>query len=282
MKVFFGCDITYNKKNTQMDGDIFVCRKLDAAQEKTVDDEIEKLTALNEKMLPKALQTVYSILLLAAVVCFVLITKTWENGTSLSDIYARSPWLFYATAGCTAVWVVFAVWMHKRAKKIAESDESTLLINHYNAVMENTLRALGAPPDCACIEILQVFYKNKNGKIKFQKQGYAHAMHPECYIYADESTVYFSDIRQSYAIPRSEITGIQKIKKRLSMFGWNKDTPHNKGAYKPYKIARGQGGTYCLRYYYALEILHGGEPYLLYFPPYELPVVERILQNQSI
>lgn len=34
MKVFFGIDITHNKKNTQFDGEVFLCEQVSADTEK--------------------------------------------------------------------------------------------------------------------------------------------------------------------------------------------------------------------------------------------------------
>lgn len=276
MKIFFGINITNNKKNTQIDGDAFLYRKSDEEQVKAIDAESEKLSVLYDKMVPKPLRVLYTIFLVATVVCCVLITKTWENSTHFSEVYAKFPWLFYVGGGCLVLWAIVAGSIRKHTKETAKSDETAIVINRYNAVMENALRALGAPPDCPQIETFLVYYKNKNGKIKLLKQGNALFLHSEYCIYADENALYFAVARQNYAIPRDEITRIRKIKKRTNMLGWIKDTPHNKGEYKTYKITRSNGDIYHLRYYYSLDILHNGETYELYFPPYELSVLTEL------
>ena len=46
------------------------------------------------------------------------------------------------------------------------------------------------------------------------------------------------------------------------------------GRYKAYKLGTNQYGNVSVKPYYALEILHNGQEFVLHFPCYELPVFE--------
>ena len=57
---------------------------------------------------------------------------------------------------------------------------------------------------------------------------------------------------------------------------WNKDTEYNKGKYVDYDIKRINEFDYKIRAYYSLDINREGETYKMYFPPYELDVIESL------
>lgn len=276
MKIFFGINVTESKTNNTLDGEVFVCQKVDEQEEERAQEELSKINDLNKKSAPMPLQILREVLLVAVLICVGSILSACLDGASIAGMYANAPWLFCIGGVCVVAWAVLSVWLRKHAKKIVESDEATLLVNRYDTLTKNALLTLGVPSDAARMDAFLIIYKNKNGRTKWQSWGIAQSCNTENYIFADKSTVYIADISQKFAIPRNEITGIRKIKKRTSMFGWNKEAPYNKREYKPYKITVGQVGEYHLRYYYSVDILHNGETYALFFPAYELETVQNL------
>lgn len=276
MKVFFGIDITHNKKNTQFDGEVFLCKQVSEDTEKILDSEAEAMHNISDKATPRPLRIAYMVFMLAAVFCGILILKAWGDFT-FAEIYQKMPFAFYIGVGSAVLWGITYILIRKRAKSVMESDETTLAVNHADTIAKNALSALGVPPNTPCTDLLLTYYKNRNGKIRFPSSAFDNA---ELYVFSENGTLYLADCYKKYGIPLAEIQGIQTVNKRIRMNSWNKETPYNKGEYKPYKIQMNQG-EYFVKPYYALEILHGGETYQLYFPPYELPVFEQLLQKQG-
>lgn len=277
MKVFFGIDITHNKKNTQFDGEVFLCEQVSADTEKILDSEMEAMHKISDKATPRPLRIAYMVFMLVAVFCMVLILKAWGDFT-FAEIFQKMPFAFYLGIGSAVLWGLTYILIRKRAKTVLESDEAVLAMNRSDTIAKNALSTLGVPPTAPQTDILLSGYKNRNGKILIPAQTFDNA---ELYVFAENGTLYLADCYKKYGIPLAEIRGIQTVDKRIRMNQWNKETPYNQEPYKAYKIRQDQG-QYFVKPYYALEILHGGETYLLYFPPYELPVFEQILQNQSI
>lgn len=277
MKVFFGIDITHNKKNTRFDGEVFLCEQVSEDTETILDGEAETLNKISDKATPRPLRIAYMVFMLVAVFCLVLILKAWGNLT-FAEVFQKFSFAFYLGIGCAVLWGITYILIRKRAKTILESDEAVLAMNHFDAIVKSALSALGIPPTALQADVLLSGYKNRNGKIMIPAQTFDNA---ELYIFTENDTLYLADCYKKYGIPLAEIRGIQTIRKRIRMNQWNKETPYNKEPYKTYKIRQDQG-QYFVKPYYALEILHDCETYLLYFPPYELPVFEQILQNQSI
>jgi len=199
----------------------------------------------------------------------------------MATIYANAPFLFYVGGIGAVVWIALTVLARKKAKAVMESDEATLIINRSNTIAENALSALGIPPNALETDFLISRYKNKGDKISLKAWGAAQFGNAQLFAYTENGILYLADVVQNFAVPIAAMKSIRKIKKRVAMDSWNKDTPHNKGEYKQYKISLGQSGEYLLRYYYALSIMHNGEVYELYFPPYELETMQKLTGLQA-
>lgn len=282
MKVFFGYNMTENRKNEHFDGEIFLCDRVNDAQKKTLDAEMDNLEALgNKAQLPQPLRILITLCALCTVICLGVILRSWGNNISIATLYARMPLLFYIGGICAIIWIALTVLSRKKAKTVMESDEAVLTINHSNAIAENILSALGVPPNTPRVDFFAARYKSKGDKISIKAWGIAQFCNAELFAYTENGMLYLADVFQKFAVPLTEATGIRKIKKHVTMDRWNKDISHNKGEYKQYRLTKGQHGEYHMRYYYALCILHNGETYELYFPPYELDILQKLTGLQA-
>ena len=72
----------------------------------------------------------------------------------------------------------------------------------------------------------------------------------------------------------TSLKGIQTVKKTALFHGWNKELPPTDKSFKPYRVAINQYESITCKPYYILEAEIGSETWGLYFPGYELPVVE--------
>lgn len=166
MKVFFGIDITHNKKNTQFDGEVFLCKQVSEDTEKILDSEAEAMHKISDKATPRPLRIAYMVFMLVAVFCGVPILKAWGDLT-FAEIFQKMPFAFYIGIGSAVLWGITYILIRKRAKSVMESDETVLAINHSDAIAKNALSTLGVPHNAPRADILLTYYKNRNGKIHF-------------------------------------------------------------------------------------------------------------------
>lgn len=278
MKLFFGVNRTHNKTNTQTDGEIFICERPSESQTDLMDKSYENLTEIDKKArLPRAVNLLRIISGYIFLIGTVVLIRSIESKEDFILLLEKLPWLLAVVVTMGILWGVLTWAARKKAKAIMESDESKMLVDRYDSVMQNALSALGVPPTAKTVDCFCLCYTIKaSGKIKILPMGAAQFSNVALHAFMESGVLYIADPYQKYAVPRSEITAIKLIKKHTTMNSWNKETPFNKGEYKPFKIARDNNGVYRLRRYYALEILHNGEVYLLYFPPYELSVFSEL------
>lgn len=274
MKFFLGVNRTHDKMNTQTDGEIFICERPTEAQTDLMDKSYETLTEIDKTaQLPRAVNLVRVFSGYAFLICAVVLIRSIESKEDFILLFEKSPWLLVVVVAAGILFWGLTWAARKKAKTIIESDESKMLIDRYDAAMQTALSALGVPPTAKTVDCFCSCYKiKKSGKIKILPMGAAQFSNVTLQAFTENGVLYIADPYQKYAVPLSEITAIKMINKRTTMNGWNKKTPFNKGEYKPFKIMRDNNGVYHLRQYYAMEILHNGEVYLLYFPPYELSV----------
>lgn len=274
MKLFYGINISKHKANTELDGEVFICERTSDAQTDLMDKSYENLTEIDKKAkLPRPVRLLqYACGYLSLIIAFIALQSV-ETKEDFLQLLAKWPWLFAVTIILVVVWGILTYMSLKKSKSVYESDESKMLYDRHDSAIKNAVSALGVPPTAKHIDCLLAFYKvTKSGEIKikpnfsarFSNLAYIHA-------FAENGILYLANPHLKHAIPLSEIKAIKAINKRTTMNGWNKETPFNKGEYKPYKIMLDNRGVFHLRRYYALEIIHNGEVYLLYFPPYELP-----------
>ena len=74
----------------------------------------------------------------------------------------------------------------------------------------------------------------------------------------------------------ASLCAIRTIWKSIAVPTWNKETELGKGCYKEYKLTVDKYQCVHMKKYYILEFEQNGETWGIYFPQYELPVVETL------
>jgi len=74
----------------------------------------------------------------------------------------------------------------------------------------------------------------------------------------------------------AELKGIKTVNKRIGIISWNKEEDPRKGEYKKYKMTVNDMGNVFFKPYHILEIERDGQSFGLYFPCYELEVLEEL------
>lgn len=99
----------------------------------------------------------------------------------------------------------------------------------------------------------------------------------ECYLFQNESKIFLADITMVLGFKKSDFVKIEKITKKVTSQGWNKDSAINSEKYKKYKLTQNQYGTVFYKYHYSLQITHEGTIYEILIPPYEIATISKLL-----
>lgn len=272
MLPFWGINLTQNKKNEQVNG-----RELIIATVKQVSDTDElqdKAEALEQKSkLPLGWRILRMICGFAAAVLIVGILRAAAD-VGLEQAYANAAWLIWLGVACAVAYVVLTVWGNKRYKKVIDSDEVLLLEAQAEARDNAAYSELGVPENAPCVDVFGFQYKEKNGKVAVMGSGVFEFVNICARMYVKEGELCIADTESVYAFPLDSLRGIQTVKKRTSFIGWHKELPPTHESFKPYRLAVNQYEAVMCKPYYILEAEVRGQVWGVYFPCYELPVIE--------
>ena len=276
MKPFLGIDLTTNKKNKQQIGDEFLIQQPSLALSESLDSSFEHADETIEKSkIPLPFRIVQYVSGFAAL---LIVSGIMRADVSFAEGYQNAPGLFWAAPICAVIWLLLWLWSRQKSKTVLGEDESTLAFSNLDNSAAAVFEDLSVPDSAKDVDILSFFYKLKDGNIKVVTKGTqtAQCFNPAFEIFSDTENLYLANLEGKYAFPLNSITTIHTIKKRISIIGWNKEEPFNKGVYKPYKLTANNYGSVFCKCYHILEINYQGETYGIYFPSYELPVFEEV------
>ena len=274
MKPFLGIDLTTDKKNEQFNGTEFLVQTPSAALANTLESSSEKAEkTIETAKLPLLFRIIQFICGIAALLIASGILKA---DVSLAEGYHNAPWLYWSAGICAVVWLVLWLWSKQKAKTVLETEESEQTFSHLEGTANAIYKELSVPDDAKDIDILSFFYKVKDGEIKVQEKGMqvSQYFNPEFKVFTDEENLYFANLEGKYAFPLSSIVKIHTVKKHIRIARWNKSEKLNKGIYKQYKLTTDNYGCVHCKQYHILEINYQGKSVGIYFPCYELPVLE--------
>jgi len=90
------------------------------------------------------------------------------------------------------------------------------------------------------------------------------------------------DGEKIYQFPMGEIVGIRKINQGIPAAGWNKKKSPKEKRYQQAGVMLFRDSFYGLKFFYAIEFLHGGEQYRLLFPAYELQKIREMTTQMTL
>ena len=276
MKIFFGFDVTENKNNDRMDGDVFVTRRVSAEQEQRIEKQNEDIVELQKNAeLHPVLRIVRTV---TGAVALIGGAGSVRGILEVGFVKAlrNAPLLLLSVFVCAIVWGILFLMTRRKGEKVYAEESSVEIFEEHKETVEQNYQTLGVPAEAPEMDVIMFFYRRKGEKIKVKSRGVTEYINFALRVFTENDALCFADVGQRWEIPLEEITGIREIKKAIFIPGWNKETPYNKGEYKPYKINANNLGQLRIKPYYALCIRRGGKDYELYFPPYELPLVERL------
>jgi len=281
MKYVFGVNITDDKDNLTVDGQVFVGKTLPTEMSESIEKCLENSESLQNKAeLPIWIRIIK--LLTGFLSCFLVVGVA--NGlmdVPIRQAYENAPYLFYLIAISAFIWIVLHFLSKSKIKNVENSDEFIRNVNYAKEVLSNAWEVFDIPTDAKEVDILTFFYKFKKGKMKtVNVKGYQTYVNFVSKVYVKEGALYIVDIEQEWVIPLDCIKGIKKINKRINVPDWNKEIPYNKGEYKKYNITSNNIGFILFKPYYALSIESQKEEYELFIPPYEKDVICSLIEER--
>ena len=281
MKIFFGVNITEDKENDRMDGEDFIVDRISTSQEKALDQNSEALLVLQKKAnLPLPLRVLHYI---SAFVCLCLIVSIIRGlgNVTLDQAFQNAPWIFYILPVAAIIWGALTLLRRKHQKAFNESPEVEAATKKAQDLNRESYESLGVPAEAATIDVLCSRYVIKKDEPINRPFGPYTFIATEVRIYVEGNDLMLADVHQKFAIPLYMLSGLRTIEKPVTLPIWNKDTPIDQPPYNGFKITVNQNGV-NFRPYYALRIVNdAGQEYQLYFPCYELPVIERLTEQTA-
>ena len=276
MKIFFGTDLTLDKNNDRMDGEDFIVERLPEWQETALENSAAVLDGLQAKAkLPPPLRILYYVCGFAAIILFVSIFRALTE-VPLQQAYANAPVLFWIVPVTAAVWGALALVARQRKQKIEQSDEAKTALQKSEALMKECYETLGVPKGAADMDVLCSQYRVKDGKIVNKPVANYTFINTELKVFLQDEALCFADINQKFAIPKDALLSIRTVNKAISLPTWNKQKHFGEAPYDKYKLSANRYG-YSSKPYYALCIrTELGVDYELYFPCYELPIIQKL------
>ncbi|GLB32549.1 hypothetical protein LAD12857_44720 [Lacrimispora amygdalina] len=274
MKYIFGINITDDKNNTRLDGEIFISNSsvpvLGEAFEKC--DSLYK-NYLKQTSLPFWLRVIKLLSFLTTLLMLECLFLDSSDG-SLKKKYADAPELFFISAIFFTVWLI--LFLVEKSRKSQYSDKYDYDRNYVQNIQNYAKELLHIPEDAEIMEVILIYYKNKKRK-GIDVSDFHYIKNSNVYVNVKDAVLHMADLGNEWSIPLASITGITKINKLIFVPEWLKEIPYNKGIYKKYKIRKNGMGLLFFKPYYALCITWQDENYELFIPPYELDKLSTLI-----
>ena len=279
MKPFLGIDITKNKNNETLNGQEFVAARVSAIRSDLLSRAVDDVEKQAEKTkTPRIIRVIRMISFFGMLVMTygIISALGGEEKVTLPQAYQNAPAVFWIAAGCFALWLLISLVERNMEKKAAENVEADKALSKAEQIVKDSYQELGVPESAVNFDLLVFRYVEKKGKIVPQGIGSATFMAANCKIFTENGFLCFADAEQRFHLPMSAIRRIETVKKDAGIPTWNKDVPVNKPPYKQFKLRIDNYGVIHFKPYYILELELDGETWGVYFPSYELPIIESL------
>ena len=276
MKNVFG--ILYNPKSKDnhpnYDGACFIEKEIRSDGQEAIDEINSQHAHHKKKMsLPLPLSIVR---LLAGYVALIMVVSILKADVTLAEAFSNAPWTFYSAAISGVIFGILQLYEVIKKKKHTCSDEFKEFVNNSEEAVRIAKEQLGIPQNAPSIDVFVYVYKYKNNK-DFPVSGMAKYQTVECYLFQNKDKLFLADLSMVLGFEKSNFYKIEKISKRVTSQGWNKEHAINSEKYKKYKLTQNQYGTVFIKYHYSLQLAHDGNIFEILIPPYEIETISKLL-----
>lgn len=180
---------------------------------------------------------------------------------------------------CIVCWILFLIPFvveQTRKKNYEKSERYQLYQKRLDDLYDYLYSELGVPADAPCVDILYFDYVLNGEKIvPFQRTEKSSKYNVrEFKFYIEGENICISNDEMVYGIKLSSIKGIKRVDKKIRLPQYVAEG-NRAEKFKKCNIKLG-AICYIMKSYYILEFEHKNEKWGLYFPCYELPVIEEL------
>jgi|GEM_PF-3575285 len=277
MKELFGVDKTANKRNEFEDGLSYEAKKISGELQAKMGLHNENAKELENKTeFSPALSILRWICALGGFALIVAIVRNIGN-LSIGQMFNNAPWLFIICGALAVGWVLLTVYAHLRKRGAESSGEFAAAEADAESLIAEAKRELGIPENAEKIDGLMYEYKSKDGDNKIPEQLYGHFIRGSVYVFTENGCLCICDSAVRYNVPLHDIEGVDIIKKKFYMTGWDKAVMFNEEPYKEFTYKEADNlGRIWLRSICVMRFRLQGDEFNFRFPTYELAVIERL------
>lgn len=283
MKPIFCTDITVDKHNQVINGSEFITANASEDIRAELDKKANDLeNTIQSSKTPSWMVMVKNIAGFGALVMAMSLFSTAMQAGSIGAIFAGGNLTTTIIClGAVAIWFYLGRVSKEREKSIRNNTDIKARSNELENGIAMLYSSMGVPANAVSADIIMFQYKMKDGQIN----PVSPLMMPtpyfnfECKVYADGDCLCIADTENVYSFKKCEILGTRFIEQKTSFVSWNKAAGPTDAPYAEYGLTLGKLGTIVCNGYYALDFKHDGEMCEIYFPVYELPVFEGIINS---
>lgn len=275
MKPFWCSKVSGNK--LKFNGDELVVKKASKGAIKRVDKLCDEENEYKRKKvyLPYIFSIIQIVALcIAGIGALSLYLGTDYNVVSLDDFEWRVVILVTSLSGV----VLVGIFSYEKIRQI--NYEKSDICAEYNARIDNVFDSIylemGVPIDAPYVDFLHFNYRlNGAGVVPVKTEKYSQLFNIwDFKFYSDNKKLYMASDEAVYAIDIASIKGIKKIDEPISI-SVDKRQKKRIDKFEKYNV-KGRFGTFKIESYYIMEFEHKSDFWGLYFPWYELPVIEEL------
>ena len=264
-KPIFCIDITSDKENDSVNGSEFITC---TASKQKVEDYETKQGKLDQTIQKSKLPFWFQIIKYLCLCLFLLVLASTIK-VGLETALRNAPILVMGGFLDGILGITLHIVSKYKEKKVLEEENAEQQAKDVQEEFLSLQAEMGIPADAVPLDVLGFRYKMKNGEI----HPYATAMQMTEYInlavriYATSEEIHVADLANVYSFPKSQLTAIRTVNKRIAVPTWNKEEDPTKGRFKPYKMwVNHKTGLISFKPYYILEIKKEDQVFGLYFP----------------
>ena len=285
MKPIFCTDVTVNRSNQDINGREFITVTAPEGTRSILEGKANELQSTIEKAkTPSWMLTVKSVAgFMAVLMGFSTFTRAMEGG--FTSIFAsENISVVLLCVICAVAWFFLNRYCKENEKKLDENPDikarSKELENGINMMFES----MGVPTGAVDADVIMFRYKMKNGDMVVDAPPMLPAAYFNfaCKAYGEGEFLCLADTENVFSFRKDEITGIHKVERRINMTSWNKEAAPTDPQFAKYGISIAKMGMITVPYYFAIDLVHDGESYEIYFPPYELPTFASIIGKKAL
>lgn len=273
MKYLLCNDVTHDKNNEIPNGQEFLTAELQQAQQ----DELERREKEAEKAerrgaLPKWLDVVRYLLLVAGLIGAVGLFRAIADGVSPVQAYRNAPAVIWGTVLGLLIGGALTVYKKLQSKTAEKSEASVAAQSRLQSCRQSADACLRIPAEAERMDVLLFSYRMKNGAPEILDT----AINLEMRLFREDGSLCVTDGIQKYALPLDALTGIDLWKHGIPIVFWNKNEKPNSKSFRNAGIMLQNDMPVGLRFCCRLNLQKDGQDYALAFPAYELPTVTKL------